>query len=135
LPSKKAYMQKVMLFILLLSAIVVQSCRKENTSNDCGSLKTGIATNNINEVKKAITNFIDALPSKEYNESNIAMLSQRLSTSCSVTVESTCFDCIKTLPSQTEIRISVTTAVATVAKTIDLSYTAANKIVFHNMHD
>lgn len=128
-------MQKVTLIVLLLSTIFLGSCRKENTNNDCSSLKTGIQADDISEVKKAVTSFINGLPNKGYSESNIQLLSQHLSSSCNVTVESTCFDCIKTLPSRTEIRIAVTTGGVTIAKTIDLSYTRANKIVFHNMHD
>jgi len=127
-------MQKLALSILVLT-ILFSSCRKENISNDCGSLKDGIATNDISKVKAALTNLIAGLQSKDYNEININALSQRISSSCGATIESTCFDCIKTLPSQTEIRISVNSAGVSKVKTIDLSYTSANKIVFHNMHD
>ena len=127
-------MQKLVLSILVLTTFL-SSCRKENISNDCGNLKDGIATNDISKVEKAITNIITGLQSKDYNETNINALSQRMSSNCDVKVESTCFDCIKTLPSQTEIRLSVNSAGALNVKTIDLSYTPANKIIFHNMHD
>ena len=118
-------MQKLVLSILVLTTFL-SSCRKENISNDCGNLKDGIATNDISKVEKAITNIITGLQSKDYNETNINALSQRMSSNCDVKVESTCFDCIKTLPSQTEIRLSVNSAGALNVKTIDLSYTPAN---------
>lgn len=127
-------MQKVILIILVLT-VLFSSCRKENVSNDCGRLKDGIATNDIGKVKTVLTNFIDGLHNKDYTESNINSLLQSISSSCNVTVELGCFDCIKTLPSQTEIRILINSPGVSKAKTIDLSYTSANKIVFHNMHD
>ena len=46
-----------------------------------------------------------------------------------------CFDCIKTLPSQSEIRVSYFGINGPVEKTIDIVYTTNNKMVFHNMHE
>lgn len=127
-------MRKLTLAIIFLSTLL-SSCRKEDISNNCSNLKDGIAANEISKVKTAVTRFIAGMQSQDYNESNINSLSERISASCDVIVEPMCFDCIKTLPSQTEIRISITSAGAVKSKIIDLSYTPANKIIFHNMHD
>ena len=135
-------MQKT-LFILLLT-IFCWCCRKESITIEttietimdrCDSLKNGITTNDIRKVKPVVTNFIAGLPSRDYNITNIDTLSRRISSGCGVTVQLICFDCIRTLPSQTEIRISVDSAGVIKKKIIDLSYTPANEIVFRNMHD
>jgi hypothetical protein len=127
-------MQKVTLLILVLTTLSL-SCRKQDISNNCNSLRDGIAANDISKVKAAVTDFIAGLQRSDYNESNINTLCGRISSSCDVTVELACFDCIYTLPSQSEIIISIHSGGALKTKTIDLSYTPANKIVFRNMHD
>jgi uncharacterized membrane protein YvbJ len=133
-PLKKITMRKVTLMALLLVTLFF-SCRKESISTRCNNLKGGIVANDKDQVKTAITSFISGLQSNDYTEANINQLCQRISSSCDVQVEAFCFDCIKTLPGQTEIRISVNAGGASTSKIIDLSYTSTNKIVFQNMHD
>lgn len=127
-------MQKTAFLLLLLSTLFA-ACRKEGLSNSCSNLKEGIAADDVTRVNKAITGFIAVLKSRDYNEVNINTLYRKIASDCGITVETYCFDCIKTLPSQTEIRISLDNAGVTKTKIIDLTYTKNNKIVFRNMHD
>jgi hypothetical protein len=121
--------------IALLLVIIFFSCRKESMNNRCNSLKEGIVGNDPGQVKTAITGFISGLQNNDYTEANINQLSQLITSSCDVVVDVFCFDCIKTLPGQTEIRISFNAGGASATKIIDLSYTSSNKIIFQNMHD
>ena len=54
---------------------------------------------------------------------------------CTMNASALCFDCIQTLPSQSEIRISFDNGASTVEKTIDISYNSNNKMIFYNLHD
>jgi hypothetical protein len=57
-----------------------------------------------------------------------------LSSKCEINAQLICFDCIKTQPTETEIRITIQSGNNVVDKTIDLSYDASNQIVFESMH-
>ena len=121
--------------VLLLFSIAVlfSACAKDNETN-CGKLKEAAFSNNIDEVNAIITNYIERLPSKTYNQPNIRLLAQRIS-SCNLSSSLQCFDCIETLPSQTEISLDFTYNGVAVHKMIDLSYSPDKRLVFRNIHD
>jgi hypothetical protein len=125
-------MRKIAVLVSVVS-ILLCSCRKEPLAGNCADLKAGLTANDLEKVRASITRMIGELPSSDYNEANITALSERISSSCAVTATSTCFDCIYTLPSQTEVIITINSSGVT--KVIDLSYTSENKIVFRNMHE
>jgi hypothetical protein len=127
-------MQKAALPFLLLTTLSF-ACSRERLDSSCQHLTDGLTTNDNDKVEAALNHFISSLSSNTYTASNINQLCQQLSSSCHLTAKTLCFDCIKTLPSQTEISITFHSGTATQTKTIDLSYTAANKIVFRNLHD
>ena len=119
-------------FAILLGSI---SCRKEITNEDCERIKSGMLANNKDAVKTVINKFITRLSSETYTEENINKLTSMIDQECDLTCILLCFDCIKTLPSQTEIRISFSQSGSTVSKTLDLTYNSSDRIVFGNMHD
>ena len=124
------------LFILSAAVLLFTGCKKEKENSECISLKEGITSNNIQQVKDIITVYISKLPSDDYTEANINKLVSVISGQCGVSSGLSCFDCIDTLPSQTEIWIEVTSGSSTLRKTIDLTYTSgSNKMKFGNMHD
>lgn len=129
----KTGMKKILL-ILICSQLVL-ACDKDEITGDCESLRDGILNNNADKAGPAINNFIDRLDSKTYNETNLTILVQKISSQCNVTCTVLCFDCIKTLPSQSEIRIVINSGGTTVAKTIDIDYSPNNIMTFRNMHD
>ena len=90
--------------------------------------------NQVDKVGTIIRTSISALPSKTYNQQNIQSLTERIS-KCDIGSSILCFDCIKTLPSQTEISLLFSYNGMQYQKVIDLSYTPDNRIVFRNMHD
>jgi hypothetical protein len=126
---------------ILLACIFIPllfiACKKQNTViNNCTALQQGILTSNIAGVGATITNYINTLPSNIYTEQNLQTLAGAIrGGSCTITATVDCFDCIKTLPSQTEIQLSFINGGTTISKTIDITYTANNVIRFNSMHD
>src|SRR6185436_19579125 len=118
-----------------ICAQLIFSCDKDRVSGRCETLQEGVLNNNIDKARSAINSFIDRLESKQYNETNLTVLVQKISSQCNVSCTMLCFNCIRTLPGQTEIRITINSGGTTVAKTIDLSYSPNNTIVFVYMHD
>jgi hypothetical protein len=124
------------LFTLLFLSILVQGCKKQKAEPaDCIQLSAAITANHIDQAKTSITAFINHLPSDAYTSQNLDQLADSISGQCAITAIVLCFDCIDTLPSQTEIRVSVSSEGSTISKTIDITYTPDNKMKFGNMHD
>jgi hypothetical protein len=130
----KISMKKLLLLLLFCSQILF-SCKKNGLSESCQTLHNGIINNDTDKARSAINSFIDQLPSKIYNEANLTVLVQKISTKCNVNSTMLCFDCIKTLPSQSEIRITINAGGTSVARTIDIDYSSNNIMTFRNMHD
>jgi hypothetical protein len=124
------------LFIAVAGFFLLVSCKKEKiVMADCQQLQNSITTDNKEEVKKIINKFIASLSSQTYTEENLNALVSAIYGQCGAMATLLCFDCIQTLPSQTEIRISYAGISGSVEKTIDITYTTSNKIIFHNMHE
>jgi|GEM_PF-1574319 len=124
--------------ILVCTAIIsLSSCVKSSTSNtrECDDLKAGLMTNNESEVRVAIESFISQMDSPTYTEQNLAQLNSLIVSNCSVVSTIECFDCIKTLPSATEIHITIGNTGIGITKVIDLSYDNSNRVVFRNLHE
>jgi hypothetical protein len=120
-------------FMLLL----FMACKKQNTvTDDCTRLQQGMADSDIASVGATITNYINTLPSDIYTEQNLQVLAGAIrGGTCNITATIDCFNCIKTLPTQTEILISFISGGVTIRKTIDITYTTNNVIKFNSMHD
>jgi hypothetical protein len=128
-------MSKHFLFGFALFIVGISGCKKEVTSFDCEKLKVEMASNHVEGVKTIINQMIDRLSSKQYTEKNLKDLVNRLKNQCSLSADTFCFDCIQTLPSQTEIQIDFSLQGNTVRKIIDITYSINNQMVFGNMHD
>lgn len=126
--------RRLSLVVIFISFLAV-GCKKHSSESLCNKLQAGMITNSKEEVKSIISLFINNLPSNIYTESNLNLLAGSLSGQCNISANVLCFDCIKTLPSQTEIRLSFTSSGSTVVKTIDISYSPDNKMRVVNMHD
>lgn len=123
------------LILILIYGQLIFSCKKDELSGSCENLRDAVLNNNIDKANSSINSFINRLESKVYNEPNLTALVQKISSQCNVSSTISCFNCIRTLPSQTEIRIVINSGGTTVSKTIDLSYSANNIITFVHMHD
>ena len=124
-----------LLTLVIFASFYLTGCKKDSPCNDCEELKTSLTTDNKDNIKSIITSFINNLPSQEYTEQNINSLSSSLSNKCSISTKVFCFDCILTLPSETEIQLTFTNSQSTVSKVIDISYTVDNKMKFVGVHE
>jgi hypothetical protein len=127
-------------YLRILSFVVsfvatLSGCKKDISTQECQKLKDGMVLNNTEEVKTVITQFINHLPSKTHTQQNVENLAASISANCAISAQVLCFGCIKTLPEQSEIRLSFMSSGTSIQKTIDISYTPDNEIRFVHMHD
>ena len=101
---------------------------------NCEALKEAIAADNKEQVQGQINAFIQSLPSSINTEENLNGLTRTFS-GCDITATVLCFGCIDTLPEQSEIRLSFFSSGSEISRTIDVSYTAENKMIFSGMHE
>lgn len=120
---------------LLFLSILLFSCKKHKPEQDCLKLPAAISSNNIEQVKTIITLYISKLPSATYTEQNLTQLTTTISNQCAISAVVLCFDCIDTLPSQSEIRVSIVSSGSIIKKTIDITYSPDKKMKFGNMHE
>jgi hypothetical protein len=125
-----------LILIFIIAVFVSSSCKKNAENGNCVLLKEGISANNKQQVNNAITNYINSLPITDYTEANVNKLVQTITGGCNIKGGLYCFDCISTLPSQTEIWLEITASGGIIRKVIDLTYTqGTTKMKFSNMHD
>jgi hypothetical protein len=125
-------MKKMIVLFLAASALLI-SCKKKQPQK-CNDLKNAALAANQSTVKSELESIIAGMKDKTYTLANIITLNQLLSSKCEINAQLICFDCIKTQPTETEIRITIQSGNNVVDKTIDLSYDASNQIVFESMH-
>jgi len=124
-----------LLLVSFLFIIAATGCRKERTTDSvCEILKQALINDDKGQARIAITAMIDKLPSKAYTAQALDMLSHAISGQCEMSTDLYCFNCIKTLPGQTEIEVSFISGGSVIHKTIDISYTSANEMIFANFH-
>ncbi|GAA4333384.1 hypothetical protein [Flaviaesturariibacter amylovorans] len=119
---------------VLVAGILIASCKKEPQQVNCSRLSQGIRQDDATQVAASVEAVLVGLPDRQYTAANLALLAERLSTRCSIEVRVRCFDCIKTLPSMSELHVT-TRGSAPVSKVLDISYTDENKMEFRAMHD
>ncbi|MFI5129931.1 MAG: hypothetical protein ACHQFX_08080 [Chitinophagales bacterium] len=125
---------RIILFVFA-GVLSFHSCNKEEIARaDCQRLQHGIITSGKEEVKAVITKFVNNLVSKKYSQQNINNLVNTINQQCDASAVVLCFDCIYTIPSQSEIRITCSVAGGPVDRTVDISYTKDNEMVFRNLH-
>jgi len=134
-PEEKIMLPRKLFLTSILFIVVATGCRKEASSaSSCEILKQALINDDKEQARMAITAMINKLPSKAYTVQGLDMLSNSIYGQCGMNAEIYCFNCIKTLPSQTEIEVSFNSGGSRIQKTIDISYTAVNEMIFSNIH-
>jgi hypothetical protein len=137
-------MYKRFFVIAIVTVLVTVSCRRADNDRqaarvsniNCELLQNAMVNNDVAQVRTAITAFIAGLYTDVYTEPNLNELIRLIENTCnSIDGELFCFNCIKTLPPQSEIILRLNVGGTTIVKVIDLSSTPANKMKFVNMHD
>ena len=88
----------------------------------------------MDRLKEIVISYISSLPSPKYTQPNLDQLAQVIS-QCDIKASVSCFDCVKTLPSQTEMGLIFSYNGTQTQKIIDFSYSDNNEIVVLRVHD
>jgi len=126
-------MRPLTVFLVLLVLFSFTSCKKEHSSS-CQDLKQAAVNNNMDRLKEIVISYISSLPSPKYTQPNLDQLAQVIS-QCDIKASVSCFDCVKTLPSQTEMGLIFSYNGTQTQKIIDFSYSDNNEIVVLRVHD
>jgi hypothetical protein len=118
---------------LLLFAFFASACKKSSDTPRCEEFREKMMNNDKEAVKTIITRYIDGLSSQKYTAQNLDNLLKTINSQCGIGGEVLCFDCIETLPSQSEIVLRFSSP--TIEKVIDISYTNTNTMKFVNLHE
>ena len=120
---------------ITIVSILSLGCKKDFSNRKCQQLKDEMAADNVQEVIKLVAKKVDQLSSQNYTQENLTTLAASLASECGISAQVLCFNCIQTLPGQSEIRFSFNDSGSLIARTIDISYTPDNKIKIVNMHN
>ncbi|MGC4034573.1 MAG: hypothetical protein QM764_01340 [Chitinophagaceae bacterium] len=125
-------------FISALFALIVLSavgCRKDDLSSpDCGKLQQAILAGNPDEVEAEINNICASLSASNDSEQSFNEITKAIGTQCKLNAVALCYNCIETLPAQSEIKITVQTSTGFKEKIIDITR-SGNHFIFAGMHD
>jgi hypothetical protein len=95
-------------------------------------LRHGIQTGSSEVVKNEINKISAGLSGTTVKE-NVQKLAEMISIQCQVNATVVCIECIKTLPTQSEIRLTFSSGGNQYSKVIDI--VSMNPIAFGGMHD
>jgi hypothetical protein len=125
------------------ATLILMSCDKENlkANIDCESLTNGLLVCSIEQVKTEMDKVTeDLFPEPTDNDQigqreNINLLIERLNSQCA-TIEAKlkCYACVKTLPAQSEIAVSLDSLGVKVEKVLDISTPDDEKLAFIRIH-
>ena len=90
------------LVLVLILGLGFISCKKD-IAGKCDDLVEAMMNNNQEKSATIMNSWINELPSDEYTEDNINRLISLINDNCTINATLFCFDCVMTLPSQTEI--------------------------------
>lgn len=111
------------------------SCSKDDMKPaDCSTLQQAILTGNPDEVETEINRISRSLVNTPDSEEGLAILVNKISSQCSISAVMVCYGCIKTLPEQSEIKLSINNSGSQKNKIIDI-VRSGDKFVFAGMHD
>lgn len=125
--------------VMLAGLFFIAGCQKQEQAVrcDCDKLHQGLQTGNKNMVGQEINSLsADLLPQPTATDTygqkdNIYLLAQRIGGQCGLKAEVLHYNGIKTLPMQSEIRVSDGSAFSLI---LDIGYNQQNRMIFLNMH-
>jgi hypothetical protein len=122
---------KVIAILFIGLVFLGSGCKKEGVESlDCDGFRKGIVANDEERVKKSIAGLLGT-----YSQENINKLAAAIADQCTATATVDCFECIKTLPPQTEIIVLFNENGTTYRKLLDISYTPQNRMKMVAMHE
>ena len=123
------------LVLVLILGLGFISCKKD-IAGKCDDLAEAMVINNQEKAATIMNSWINELASDEYTEDNINRLISLINDNCTINATLFCFDCVMTLPSQTEIGLEFQYNGNTVNKVLDITYEGSNnRIRYSRFHD
>lgn len=127
-------MKSFLFFSLMM--LMAEACSSPSELSDCEDLKNALTLNDEARIKSQMLIFVHDLPTQDYTVQNMNTLVTNLTNQCKVTIGSVCFDCIKTNPPETEIKIALIVNNSIAAnKAFDFSRDSNGKIKLVGIHD
>jgi len=127
-------MKTFLFFSLIL--LIADACSSPSVLSNCEDLKNALTLNDEARIKTQMLDFVHDLPTQDYTVQNLNTLVTNLTNQCKVTIGSVCFDCIKTNPPETEIKIALIVNNSIAAnKAFDFSRDSNGKIQLVGIHD
>lgn len=127
--NNRVYLPAILLFL------AISACTKDDmqpASSD--KLQRAVLAGNPDEVETEINKVCASMPAPDDSENALNELSKAILAQCDVSASVVCYNCISTLPAQSEIKISVNYQGLKKDKIIDITR-SANRFVFAGMHD
>jgi len=112
---------------LILVAFLFTDCSKDpkRPKPDCDGMEQGLLNNNVSLIEDALGNYL----AMDYSKENLNALADTLTRSCDVKASLFCYNCIYTLPPQSEIYFAlVDNAGDSTARVLDVTSDVNNKI-------
>lgn len=126
----------ILLSILFTGMLISLACRRDkDVTPSCEQLQAAIISDDREAAREAINTLINQLPARTHTAENLAKLADLIGRQCSSNGEVICFKCIKTLPEESEIRVTTTAGGQPVQRVIDIDDNAGGDMKFVNMHD
>lgn len=122
-------------FLAACISSALLACKKDTPSGNCELLKNALIANSKDDVKAIVNTYISQMPSQVYTAQNMDALASALSKECSLSPLVLCFDCVFTLPSMSEIQITVNSVQPHGSRVLDISYMPDNKMTCVAVHD
>ena len=69
---------------------------------NCESLRTGLLNKDVTLVKNSLGNLLNM----KYSQENLNKLANTIAQNCDIAIEYACFNCVQTLPPQSEIGLA-----------------------------
>jgi hypothetical protein len=109
------------------------SCKKESTTLfSCSNLTQGIRLDSATLVKNEINKICSQLTDST-TQQKLQKLTETISSKCNINATVLCADCIQTLPTQSEIKVSFSSVGIQFSKVIDII--SRDPLEFAGMHD
>lgn len=132
-------MKKLLYFILITIPILFLGCDSDDDASldktiICSNLTDALTANEEYKVSVEINNLLNTQGQINGLEKSFEKLIEQIESCPDLHVTDSCFGCIQTNPSQSEIWVTVTHNNQTISRAIDLSH-SENRLIFLKIHD